>query len=571
MIKKNRILFVAALLFVVIGLVIWRLVSVQILQRETWSRRAEAIHEQKIKIPPERGRIYDRNGQLLAFNREAYQVAVDSYNMTKPEMLIDILIDELRIQRRKLESLVYRESYFTWIDRSVSYETGKRIKRRAEHAGIDGLILIESNKRVYPRGTLAGPIVGFTGVDGDGLAGIEYSMNDSLDGEPRVQRIIYGANRYPFRRKTLVEGRSGYDVYLTLDLRIQYILKKELQQGVEKFKAKRAWGVVLNPKNGAVLGMAANQGYDPNSYSNYPPEERKITPISNSFEPGSVLKVFSGLAALDYGTVEPDTMVNGDSPIYLYNHPINNAQYRDYGVVPFSEVIKHSINTGIIRVSQDLGERNLYNFLNKVGFGRKTGIELPGEQSGSLKHYTDWSGLSIGSIPIGQGISVTAIQLAAKMAGVASGGKMVKPTIVSKVQTPEGNEVTSLSGKEPTGGLFASPESVREMKNMLRSVVKDGTGQDAAIPGYSVSGKTGTAQKAIAGGYSQDKYISSFVGFFPKENPDYLILIVFDEVGTTPVWGGATAGKVFREVGERIITTLDKEEKKAGDKKQQGL
>ncbi|MCF7876156.1 penicillin-binding protein 2 [Candidatus Bipolaricaulota bacterium] len=566
MINRKRLFFVASVLFAVIGLVIWRLVSIQILQRESWDRRAEAIHEKKVKIPPERGRIYDRNGQLLAFNREAYQVAVDSYNMTKPELMIDILVNELRIQRRKLESLVYRESYFTWIDRSVSYETGKRIKRRVENADIDGLILIDSNKRVYPKGTLAGSIVGFTGVDGEGLAGVEYSMNDALDGKPKVQRIIYGANRFPFRRKTLVEGRSGYDVYLTLDLKIQYILKNELQQGVEKFKAEKAWGVVIDPASGAVLGMAQNKGYNPNVYDNYTGEERKNIPISNSFEPGSVLKVFSGLAALDHGIVEPDTMVNGNSPIYLYNHPINNAQYRDYGVVPFSEVIKHSINTGIIRVSQDLGERKLYNFLNKVGFGKKTGIELPGEQSGAFKHYSEWSGLSIGSIPIGQGLSVTALQLAAKMAGVANGGNMVKPTIISKVRTPGGETVSSLEKKDSIGGLFASPESVSEMKNMLRSVVKDGTGQDAAIPGYSVSGKTGTAQKAVPGGYSQDKYISSFVGFFPKENPHYLILIVLDEVGTRPVWGGATAGNIFREVGERIINSVNRDAPRSDEK-----
>ena len=567
MINRKRLFFVASILIAVTGLVIWRLVSVQILQRENWDRRAEAIHEKKVKIPPERGRIYDRNGQLLAFNREAYQVAVDSYNMTKPELMIDILVDELRIQRRKLESLVYRESYFTWIDRSVSYETGKRIKQRVENADIDGLILIDSNKRVYPEGTLAGSIVGFTGIDGEGLAGVEYSMNDTLDGKPKVQRIIYGANRYPFRRKTLVEGRSGYDVYLTLDLKIQYILKNELQQGVEKFKAKKAWGVVINPASGAVLGMAQNRGYDPNVYDNYTGEERKNIPITNSFEPGSVLKVFSGLAALDHGIVEPDTMVNGNSPIYLYNHPISNAQYRDYGVVPFSEVIKHSINTGIIRVSQDLGEQKLYNFLNKVGFGKKTGIELPGEQSGSLKHYSEWSGLSIGSIPIGQGLSVTALQLAANMAGVANGGHMVKPTIISKVRAPGGETVSSLKKKNNIGGLFASPESVSEMKNMLRSVVEDGTGQDAAIPGYSVAGKTGTAQKAVPGGYSPDKYISSFVGFFPKKNPQYLVLIVLDEVGTRPVWGGATAGNIFREVGERIINSVNRDVPRSGEKK----
>jgi len=252
-----------------------------------------------------------------------------------------------------------------------------------------------------------------------------------------------------------------------------------------------------------------------------------------------------------------DTIVNGNSPIVLYGHPINNAQYRDYGQVPFSEVIKHSINTGIIRVSQELGERDLYHFLTKVGFGSKTGVELPGEESGQLKHYSDWSGLSIGSIPIGQGISVTGLQLATKMASIANGGNLVKPTIINKVKNTEGKTISLLNRQNTIMGRIATAESVSEMKGMLRTVVKDGTGQDAAIPGYKVSGKTGTAQKPAKGGYAEGRYISSFAGYFPEDNPRYLILIVIDEVGTRPVWGGATAGKVFKEVGTRIIKSVE--------------
>jgi len=556
MINKKRLLFVSAIFIVGVSLVIWRLVTVQILEREDWKTRAEAVHEKKIAIPPERGNIYDRSGRVLAFNREAYEIAIDSYNMTKPELLIDMLVDELRIRESVLRDKVYRESYFTWIDRSVGYETGERLKARVKNADIDGLIFIESNQRVYPRGSLAGSIVGFTGIDGDGLAGVEYSRNSVLSGKPRVIRMTYGANRNPYRRTTLVEGRPGYDIYLTLDLKIQHILEEELEEGLNRFEAKRAWGVVLNPNNGAVLGMASTKSFDPNSYEKYEPSERKNLPVSETFEPGSILKVFSGLAALDHGVVEPDTIVNGDSPIVLYGHPVNNAQYRDYGRVPFSEVIKHSINTGIIRVSQELGERNLYHFLKKVGFGEKTGIQLASEESGQLKHFSEWSGLSIGSIPIGQGISVTSLQLAAKMASVANGGNLIKPTIIDKVVNSEGDTISSLSQEDQVMGSFASGESVREMKNMLRTVVEDGTGQDAAIPGYEVSGKTGTAQKPGEGGYAEGKYISSFAGYFPETQPRYLILIVIDEVGTRPVWGGATAGKVFKEVGTRIITSV---------------
>ncbi|MBS3813101.1 penicillin-binding protein 2 [Candidatus Bipolaricaulota bacterium] len=555
--NRRRLYFITALLVIIIGFVVWKLVSVQILQHERWKTEANTIHERKVIVQPERGRIYDRNGELLAFNKKAYSVAVDSYDMTKPELLIDLLVEELKMSRRKLNDLVYRQSYFTWIDREVSYETGERIKSRADNLGIEGLIVIDSTKRVYPREELAGHIVGFTGVDGEGLAGVEYSLNDTLEGEPRAKRIIYGANRYPYREITLVEGRPGSDVYLTIDLKIQHILKQELKEGVERFQAKNAWGVVIDPSTGEVLAMSQNETYDPNNYNEYEPSERKNLGVSQTYEPGSILKVFSGLAALDGGTVTPDTPVNGNSPVVLYNHPVNNAQYRDYGVVPFSEVIKNSINTGIIRVSQQLGEKKLWSFLNRAGFGKKTGIELPGEESGKLRYYAEWSGLAIGSIPIGQGMTVTGIQLASKLGSIANGGVVVRPTIVDRLitQGEDGEETTP--GRSSSGGLIASRSSVSAMKDMLRQVVEDGTGTQADIPGYAVSGKTGTAQKAEGGRYLDDKYISSFAGFFPHENPEYLILIVIDEVGTLPVWGGATAGEVFNEVGTRIITAVE--------------
>ncbi len=552
--NRNRLYFIVALLVIVVGFVVWKLVSVQILQHEKWETKANTIHQRKVIVQPERGRIYDRNGELLAFNKKAYSLAVDSYDMTQPELLIDLLAEELNMSRRELKDLVYRQSYFTWIDRTVSYETGERIKSRADNLGIEGLIVTDSTKRVYPREELAGQIVGFTGVDGEGLAGAEYSLNEILEGKPQAKRIIYGADRYPYREITLAEGEPGSDVYLTIDLKIQHILKQELQEGVERFKAKKAWGVVIDPSNGEVLAMSQNDTYDPNNYNDYDSSERKNLAVSYTYEPGSILKAFSGLAALDYGVVTPDTLVNGNSPVVLYNHPINNAQYRDYGVVPFSDVIKNSINTGIVRVSQELGEQKLWSFLNKIGFGRKTGIELPGEEPGQLKYYGEWSGLSIGSIPIGQGMTVTAVQLASKMASIANGGVMVRPTIVERVSSA-GEE--SRLGKRASGGRVASRTSVSEMKDMLRGVVEGGTGTRADIPGYAVSGKTGTAQKAEAGLYLEDKYISSFAGFFPRENPRYLILIVIDEVGTLPVWGGATAGAIFNEVGTRIITAVD--------------
>ena len=554
---KKRILFVSGLLICLAGMVVWRLVEVQILQRDLWSTRARSMHKRKVEIQPDRGLIFDRDGRSLAMNTKGFDIAIDSMDMTKPEILVDILSEELNRGKEEIRSLIYRKSYFTWISRGVGYEIGRSIRNRANEMGVQGLIFMDSSRRLYPRNELAGNILGFTGVDGQGLAGVEYSMDQRLIGKKTVKNIMYGADRSAYREKILEEGRPGYDIYLTLDTTFQYITREALQWGVKKFRAKGGWAVVMDPDTGKVLAMSQDQVYDPNRYYRYDPGDRRIKPVSYTFEPGSILKVFTGLAALENGVVDPGTMVNGDSPVKVANHRVSNALYRDWGAVTFSEVLEHSINTGIIRIARKLGESRLYSFLSDVGFGREVGIELPGEESGKLRPLSQWSKLAIGSIPIGQSISVTSIQLASKMAAVANGGRIVYPTIVDKIVDPRGEEIYLPS---PPTEKIASSESINQMKDILRKVVKDGSGQNADIPGWEVCGKTGTAQKARpTGGYYDNRYISSFAGFFPKGEPDYLILVVLNEVGTEPVWGGETAAKVFKRIGEKIIALPETE------------
>lgn len=536
------------------GLIIWRLVDVQILGHKSWLSRARAVQQQQVTVKPRRGEIFDRNGQPLALTVKSYSIAIDSFDMTKPEILVDILSTHLKRSPSEIESLVYRQSYFTWIDREVNYDTAQRIKQLARDAGAQGLIFFDSWQRVYPRNELAGNILGFTGVDGQGLAGIEYSMNERLKGEPTLKTLTFGADRTPYREQIITEGAPGHNVHLTIDSTIQHIAETEINGGVNRFKANQGWVIVMEPDTGEVLALAQSRQFNPNDYQSYSPKQWKSTPISHTFEPGSILKVFTGLAALEYGAAGPDTVVNGNSPITVAGHRINNAQYRDWGQVTFSQVIQHSINTGMIRIAQKLGERQLYLYLDRLGFGHKTGIQLPGEEAGALRHVSTWSDLAIGAIPIGQSISVTGIQLVSKMAAIANGGNLVPPKIIEKITDSKGHVLQTVVTNSV--GRIASRQTIAQMKTMLREVVTDGTATRAAIPGHDVCGKTGTAQKAgPKGGYMPGKYVSTFSGFFPQDDPRYVILVVLDEVGTEPVWGGATAGVIFKRIGEKIIAT----------------
>ena len=551
--KKNRLIFSGFVLFCLVGLVIWRLVEVQILQHESWSSQARSIQERQVEINPVRGTIFDRQGRELALNTRAYSLAVDPFDMSKPERMVEILHRQLGKGKEELRDLIYRPSYFVWIDRQVDYWKGEAIKSQARQENVDGLILLDSWERAYPREELGAAILGFTGIDGEGLSGVEFSLDGILAGEPTVKQIIYGANRIPYREKTLKEGQPGYDLYLTIDSRVQHVTEKALRSGVKRFEAKDGWAVVMDPENGELLALAQKGSFDPNNYGEYRPERWKNEAIAHTFEPGSILKVFTALAALKYGAAGPETKVNGNSPVLVSGHPVQNAQYRDYGVITLSEAIKHSVNTAIVRIARRLGKERLYQFLTEAGFGRKTGVRLPGEEGGRLRPVRQWSDLAIGAIPIGQAISVNAVQLASRVAAVANGGSVVKPKIVKEIVNPE--EEGEGTGERRGGShRLVSASTAAQVEEMMCQVVEDGTGQAAQLPGYQVCGKTGTAQKAApGGGYSRDKYISSFVGYFPRENPRYLILVVLDEVGTWPVWGGATAGNVFKDIATRIL------------------
>jgi cell division protein FtsI/penicillin-binding protein 2 len=518
-----------------------RLAQLQLVEADQWRALATRFQEGTVTIPSPRGRIYDRNGVLLAEDVRAISVAVDNYHMTRPELLEQLLTSHLQIPREVVREKLYRPSYFTWIARAIPPDKAESLEQAARSAGARGLILIEDRKRQYPHGDLASNVLGFAGIDGKGLEGIELLFDEELQGRDSVWSFVRMANGTQIERRQIQAGQPGRDLTLTIDSRIQHIAEQAITKGVRRYKAKAGLALVLDPWTGEVLAMAQDKRYDLNDFQRSRPEQRQNLSVIWAFEPGSSFKIFTMLAALEHNVIALDERISGSATYRIASHTFRNADGKEYGLVTPKDVIKNSINTAMIRIAQRLGEERLYQALKRYGFGQKTGIELPGEVSGYLPPVQSWSALEIGAIAIGQSVSVTAIQLASRVAAIATGGRLIPPTIV-KGRTP----------RQET--KIASETSCRSLTETMIETVRSGTGVLAQIDGYTIAAKTGTAQKAVPGqGYVKGKYVASFEGFFPAEAPRYVILIVLDEPGGREYYGSETAAPIFKEIAQQLI------------------
>jgi cell division protein FtsI/penicillin-binding protein 2 len=518
-----------------------RLAQLQLVEADQWRALATRFQEGTVTIPSPRGRIYDRNGVLLAEDVRAISIAVDNYHVTRPELLEQLLTSHLQIPREVVREKLYRPSYFTWIARAIPPDKAESLEQAARSAGARGLILIEDRKRQYPHGDLASNVLGFAGIDGKGLEGIELLFDEELQGRDSVWSFVRMANGTQIERRQIQAGQPGRDLTLTIDSRIQHIAEQAITKGVRRYKAKAGLALVLDPWTGEVLAMAQDTRYDLNDFQRSRPEQRQNLSVIWAFEPGSSFKIFTMLAALEHNVIALDERISGSATYRIASHTFRNADGKEYGLVTPKDVIKNSINTAMIRIAQRLGEERLYQALKRYGFGQKTGIELPGEVSGYLPPVQAWSALEIGAIAIGQSVSVTAIQLASRVAAIATGGRLIPPTIV-KGRTP----------RQET--KIASETSCRSLTEMMIETVRSGTGVLAQIDGYTIAAKTGTAQKAVPGqGYVKGKYVASFEGFFPAEAPRYVILIVLDEPGGREYYGSETAAPIFKEIAQQLI------------------
>jgi cell division protein FtsI (penicillin-binding protein 3) len=540
--RRIRLLLATfALLFVVaIGRAAW----VQGVQHDRLSKMAITQHRETIEVPAGRGTIYDRTGEPLAIGEQATTVYADPRNIADAQRAAVITGKALGLDANTLyPTLKDRSKGFVYVARKADPAKAEALSKK----GIPGLGFYPEELRAYPQGSVASHVLGFAGTDNHGLDGLERSLDKTLSGRPGFETIV----KDPFGRAidvvTSRAERPGRNVTLTIDHQIQASAEQILARAVRRFGARGAAAIVMDPRTGAILAMANSPTFDANEFSTASPDARRNRAVTDAYEPGSTFKIVTIAGALEDNVVSPTSTFTLAPTIQVADRVIHEAHIRGTEVMSVKEILSQSSNVGTITVAEMLGPHELAAWVDRFGFGKPTGIDYPGESSGLVLPLEDWSGSTIGTVPIGQGIAVTPLQMVSAYATIGNGGVRVTPHLVEKV----GSKRVS-SGK---GARVVSRHTADRMMSMFRSVVVEGTGTEAAIPGYTVAGKTGTAQKAENGRYVR-KYVASFVGLVPAKKPRFAILVMVDEPRGN-IYGGVVAAPAFRDIARFALQYLE--------------
>ncbi len=533
------------------GVLFWRLFDLMLLRHETFVNRAHVQHSQEIEIQVRRGVIYDRRGREFAINIEQKSLYIDPARVTSPVKASYKLSNLLGINKNRLVQRLKSNKRFVWVKRKVDGRT----MRKVEKLDIPGIGFIPEADRIYPRGKLASHVLGFVNIDNHGLSGVEKTYEEFLTSRGGKIRVSTDA-----RGNILLDGdeleSSGNSLVLTIDEMLQYAAEKALDKAMRQWKAQSATAIMMNPYTGEILALANRPTYDPNAPGRFKVSSRRNRAITDVFEPGSTFKIITAAAALEENLFNPSSTFDC-SDGYI---AIGRKRFKDDhkgGILTMAEVIQKSSNVGTILIAQRLGERKLYEYSRRFEFGRKTGIDIPGEVSGWIKHPNNWSRTSIGAIPIGQEVAVTSLQILRAYAAIANGGYLISPYVVSKIISPEGIEIYNRQGSVTKRIL--SKKTTLLVKSMLEEVTRTGgTAIEASIEGNSIAGKTGTAQvfDRKKGRYSYERYISSFAGFFPAQKPRIAMIVVINEP-KGDIYGGTVAGPVFREIADMALSYLN--------------
>jgi cell division protein FtsI (penicillin-binding protein 3) len=534
------------------AVVLFRLVSLQVLQAAELTAKADRQHQKTVSLEGARGTVVDRHGKVLAMNMEVPSVFGIPTALESPAKTARSLSPVLHVRTDELEKKLRQDRSFVWLARKLDPEQGHRL----EHMPMEGIGLVMEGRRFYPKGPLLAHVLGFAGMDGEGLEGIERRYESQLHGEKRVvilQRDAMGRTVFPKGQAEQVPA-AGHSLVITVDEVIQYIAEKEVEEAVTKAHAKSGTVIVLDPQTGAVLALAISPRFDPNAVASLTADRWRNRALTDTYEPGSTMKALVAAAALEEKVMKPSTMLYGENGrMTIANTVIHD--HEKLGWMTFAQVIQKSSNIGAAKTGMALGDQRLYRYLQAFGFGQKTEIDLPGEVGGMVKHPREWGRRSLASISMGQEIGVTPIQMVSAVAALANGGVLMKPYVVSEVRDAQGKALRQILPQ--VRRRVVSPETARTVTSILEGVVTDGTGAKAAIPGFRVAGKTGTAQKIDprTGAYSSTLFVGSFVGFVPADNPRLAMIVVIDEPQGES-WGGTVAAPVFRRVGEQVLNYL---------------
>jgi len=548
-IRVFGILFVLGFL-----LIVSRAIHLQVVQAPALQKRADQQRQQVIRLAPQRGSIFDRNGDPLAVSLAADSLYADPAMIKDPAAVTAEIAPLLKMSKKDIQRLLSSKKRFVWLERKMDPEVAKKLRKKR----ISGLSFVTERKRYYPQASTASHVIGFTGLDPNGLEGIELEYDQQLQGEPgRLVSLRDARGRGLSSADQLVQGGvPGKNLHLTIDRSLQYIAEKELARVVSETKAVGGTVVVMEPASGRVLAMASQPDYNPNKAGRYNAAKRRNRAVTDMYEPGSTFKPFLLAGALEEGLVSPKTKIYCENGRYS----VGGKTIRDHKKsknLSLEEIVKFSSNIGFAKLGKAMEREKFHNYITSFGFGEPTGLDLPGEVKGMLRAPSRWFEIDLAAISFGQGLSVTSIQMATAMSAIANGGLLMEPFVVEKITDSEGVKIQK--HVPDAKRRVISEKTAQTVRNMMVSVTEPGgTGTRAAVPGYRVAGKTGTAQKVdlVTGGYSPDKRVSSFVGFVPADNPALVISVSVDEP-QGKAYGGLLAAPVFARIAGQSLGHLN--------------
>ena len=543
----------------------FRLVYLQLIKHDEYTGLAAEKHVYKQPIYAERGLIIDATGEVLAHNVPVETVVADTSHLNKEKLAeaVALLSRELNLEADELAEKLGSDRHYVVLKRQVPQSAADGLRTKLRLQNLRGIYFEHDSTRIYPNGSMLCHVIGFTDFDHKGIQGIEASMDEYLRGQDGYRYIEHNraGQEIVLYRGQERAPRDGYQVHLTVDLNLQNIVENEIDAAVREFNPQKATIILMRPQTGEILAMANRPDFDLNQRNTARPEQMKNRAIIDMMEPGSTFKIVTAAAALNEKKVRPDTTIFCENGRWNFGgRPLHD--HKPYGELSVRDILVKSSNIGAAKLALSVGEQKFYEYIRRFGFGERTGIELPGEISGIIRPPQTWSKISITRIPMGHEVGVTPLQMTVAMAIIANGGKLITPRMVKSVTAADGKTITEFTPQIVRQVI--SPQTAQQLSNALRGVVSDrGTAAAAAVAGFTIAGKTGTAQKVDPhGGYEHGKYVVSFTGFLPADHPEFVGLVVLDDAKTSKPeqnYGGLVAGPIFARIAEKAARYLDLE------------
>ena len=565
----KRIKIVLLIILFIFIIIIAKVFYIEVIDYKKLNSLASGLWSRNLPIEADRGNIYTVDGEAIASNLTTTSLVFIPNQIKNKDLVAEKISEILDVPKSKIEEHLYKKSMMERVHpegRRLSYEIADKI----ENLHFDGVYLLKESKRYYPHNEMLSHVLGYVGIDNQGLSGLELEYNDILTGEyGSIQYFSDAKGNNLERNSVYVEPEDGLDIYLTVNYGIQSSIERELDNVVLRYNPDGAWAIAMDPNTGEILGMSSRPNFNPNNYKNYDTETiNRNMAIWASYEPGSTFKILTLSAAVNEGKVDllKDTFYDGGS-VNVDGARIKCWKHGGHGSQTFLEVVQNSCNPGFVELGNRLGKETLFDYINKFGYGKKTGIDLNGEATGILFSLDKVGPVELATTAFGQGVSVTALQQVVAVSAAINGGILYKPYIVKRVAYHENGQIIKEVKPTIVRDNIVTEDTSEKVRMTLESVVSLGTGRNAYIDGYRVGGKTGTAQKVNNGIYMQGNYIVSFIGFLPANDPKIVVYLAIDNPKGVTQYGGTVSAPIVKNIMEDAITSLNIEKQDGGTEK----